>query len=95
MYGPRVIVSMSIVLVVFAGATYFLHGSAFATLWQTILCAVLLQAGYFVCILFLVSRERAARARKAAESGNVAHSGETGLSGDMGTAAPHLKVSDR
>jgi exopolysaccharide production repressor protein len=95
MYGPRVIVSMSIVLVVFAVATYFLQGSAVATLWQTILCAILLQAGYFVCILFLVSRERAARARKAAESGNVAHSGENGLSGDMGTAAPHLKVSDR
>ncbi|WP_377296834.1 exopolysaccharide production repressor protein [Rhizobium sp. SGZ-381] len=94
MYGPRVIASMSIVLVVFAVATYFLQGSAVATFWQTILCAILLQTGYFLCVLFLVSRERAARVRKAAESGSVSRSSDGAISGEIRPSTSHLKVSD-
>jgi exopolysaccharide production repressor protein len=99
MYGPRVIVSMSIVLVVFAVATYFLQGSAVATFWQTILCAILLQAGYFIGILILVSRERAARMRKVAEGGSAVRAGErsseSGLTGDIGPSTSNLKITDR
>ncbi len=61
MYAPRALISMLAVLVVFAVVTYVLNGSLATTAWQTALCAVILQAGYFVGLLFLVRRERQAR----------------------------------
>jgi exopolysaccharide production repressor protein len=48
-------------LVVFAVATYCLSGSVAGTLLKTVVCAILLQAGYFGGVLYLVwkeSRER-------------------------------------
>lgn len=54
----RFIVGMTSVLVVFAVTTYFMTHSLVDTLVQTIICAILIQAGYFVTILFLVRRER-------------------------------------
>ena len=62
MFAPRVFVSMIGALIVFAVATFWLTGSAFTTAWQTLLCAVLLQAGYFIGVLILVSRGRAGKA---------------------------------
>ena len=56
MNAPRVIVSMIAVLIVFAIGTYALNGSVSTTFWQTVLCAVLLQIGYFIGVLVLVSR---------------------------------------
>lgn len=95
MYGPRVIVSMSVVLVVFAAATYFLSGSSFTTLWQTVLCAILLQVGYFIGVLLLVAREKAARAKRQ-EQGRGAGLGEADVSNDMGAGrTPNLKIRDR
>ena len=54
MYAPRVFVSMICALAVFAIATYFLTGSLATTLIETAICAVLLQVGYFVGVLYLV-----------------------------------------
>jgi exopolysaccharide production repressor protein len=45
-------------LAVFAIATYFLTNSLSTTLSETLICAVLLQIGYFIGILFLVWKER-------------------------------------
>ncbi|MQW89462.1 exopolysaccharide production repressor protein [Sinorhizobium saheli] len=61
MFAPRVFASMIGALAAFAVATYFLTGSLASTAYQTLICAVLMQVGYFVAILFLVwkeSRER-------------------------------------
>jgi exopolysaccharide production repressor protein len=45
-----------IVLVVFAITTYVVTGSPWTTFIQTVICAVLIQIGYFVAVLFLVWR---------------------------------------
>lgn len=61
MYAPRVFISMLGTLVVFAVATYFLTNSFWTTLIETAICAVLLQIGYFIGVLYLVWKERKAR----------------------------------
>lgn len=61
MYAPRVFISMAGTLVVFAIATYFLTHSLSITLIETVICAVLLQMGYFAGVVFLVWKERNAR----------------------------------
>ncbi|MDI6838998.1 MAG: exopolysaccharide production repressor protein, partial [Rhizobiaceae bacterium] len=63
MYGPRVMMSMVAVLIVFGLVTYGLTGSVTTTLVQTAVSAVLLQVGYFLAVLFMVAK--AARQRKS------------------------------
>ena len=48
-------------LLVFAVTTYVITGSLWSTFIQTVVCAVLVQIGYFAAVLFLVWRSRAAR----------------------------------
>jgi exopolysaccharide production repressor protein len=43
-------------LLIFAVATFVLTGSLWSTIWQTIICAVVLQVGYFIGVLWLVWR---------------------------------------
>ena len=62
-YGPRFFLSMVFALAAFAVVTYLSSGSLATTAIQTLICAVLIQVGYFVAVLFLV--RRTARARKA------------------------------
>ncbi len=52
MHAPRVFISVVGALAVFAIATYFLTHSLSTTLIETVICAVLLQIGYFLGILF-------------------------------------------
>ncbi|EPE97351.1 exopolysaccharide production repressor protein [Rhizobium grahamii] len=61
MYAPRVIFSMLGALAVFAVATYWLSGSLTGTAIKTAICAVLLQAGYFGGVLYLVWKETRSR----------------------------------
>ncbi|MBB3610095.1 exopolysaccharide production repressor protein [Rhizobium sp. BK602] len=61
MYAPRVFISMAGTLAVFAVATYFLTHSLSVTLIETLICAILLQIGYFAGVVFLVWKERNAR----------------------------------
>ncbi|NLS16459.1 exopolysaccharide production repressor exox [Rhizobium sp. P40RR-XXII] len=61
MYAPRVFISMLGTLIVFAVATYFLTDSLWTTFIETIICAVLLQTGYFLGVLYLVWKERKSR----------------------------------
>jgi exopolysaccharide production repressor protein len=44
------------VLLVFAITTYLITGSLWTTFVQTVICAVLIQVGYFAALLFLVWR---------------------------------------
>ncbi len=65
-YAPRFFLSMAIALAAFATITYIGTGSLATTAIRTLVCAVLIQAGYFLTLLFLV--RRAAKARKAGEA---------------------------
>ncbi|MCG5478982.1 exopolysaccharide production repressor protein [Sinorhizobium alkalisoli] len=57
MFAPRFFVSMLGALVAFAIATYYLTGSFASTAVQTLICAVLIQVGYFFGVLFLIWKE--------------------------------------
>lgn len=58
MYAPRVFISMMCALLVFAVATYIIHGSFYTSLIQTLICLVIIQVGYFIGVLFLVAKEK-------------------------------------
>ena len=58
MYAPRVFASMMTVLVVFAVSSYFINGSILTAFWQTVICTVIIQVGYFIGVLFLIRREK-------------------------------------
>lgn len=68
MFAPRVFASMIGALTVFAIVTYLLNGSLTSTLIQTLICAVLMQVGYFLAVVFLVWKKARERDRKAAEN---------------------------
>jgi exopolysaccharide production repressor protein len=55
---PRFLFGMLGVLVVFAVATYAATQSIWTTFIQTLLCAVLIQLGYFAAVLFMVWRSK-------------------------------------
>lgn len=57
MFAPRFLVSMFGALAAFGVATYFLTGSLATAAVQTLICAVLIQVGYFIAVLFLVRKE--------------------------------------
>ncbi len=76
MFAPRVFVSMLGALGVFAIGTFLLTGSVWTTTWQTLVCAVLLQAGYFVTVLALVIKE--GRDRRKMTQGQSAASASAG-----------------
>ncbi|MDK1387827.1 exopolysaccharide production repressor protein [Sinorhizobium sp. 8-89] len=69
MFAPRVFASMIGALVAFAIATYILNGSLISAAIQTLICAVLMQVGYFIAVVFLVWKE--ARARRSLSTGKV------------------------
>ncbi|WLS11093.1 exopolysaccharide production repressor protein (plasmid) [Shinella sumterensis] len=64
-YAPRFFVSMTLVLVAFAAVTYASTGSAATTAVQTLVCAVLIQLGYFGAVLYLTWRVSKARKENA------------------------------
>ncbi|AHK45818.1 MULTISPECIES: exopolysaccharide production repressor protein [Ensifer] len=68
MFAPRVFASMIGALAVFAIVTYLLNGSLTSTLIQTLVCAVLMQVGYFLAVVFLVWKKARERDRQAAEN---------------------------
>lgn len=73
-------------LIAFAVANYAITQSLRTTVVNTVICAVLIQLGYFVAILFMVWRSGAPGKR-----GDGASSGETAAAEDgkpKGEAAP-------
>ena len=96
MYAPRVFVSMAGVLIVFAVSAYFMSGSFYTALIQTVVCAVLLQAGYFLGVLYLVRREKKLREERFPAEATAAKSAkESGRrDGLRADAAPNLPASD-
>ena len=91
MYAPRVFVSMICVLVAFAVAAYWITGSVLSVLLPTVICAILLQAGYFVSILYLVRREKMEREGVADPGASVTATGARATDKLPADAARHLK----
>ncbi|PYE88798.1 exopolysaccharide production repressor protein [Phyllobacterium leguminum] len=59
---PKFLIGMLGVLIAFAATTYAMTNSFWTTVTQTVVCAVLIQIGYFGAVLFLVMRENARNA---------------------------------
>lgn len=72
MYAPRVFVSMLGTLAVFAVAAYVMSGSFWTAFFETILCALILQIGYFIGIVYLVRREKAQMEKSRSAEGTHA-----------------------
>ncbi|MBC8129331.1 MAG: exopolysaccharide production repressor protein [Rhizobiaceae bacterium] len=64
-------------LLVFGVTTYVLSGSLWTTTWQTALCAVIIQVGYFIGILFMVWQAGGDAMRAEAMTADVTASGGT------------------
>jgi exopolysaccharide production repressor protein len=79
-------------LVAFAIATYFLTDSFTRTLVETVICAILLQIGYFLGVLYLSWREAKAR-RTSAASGQPA-SGVRGEDSSVGLPTSNMNRSE-
>ncbi|PRD42545.1 exopolysaccharide production repressor protein exox [Phyllobacterium phragmitis] len=65
---PKFLVGMLGVLIAFAVTTYMMTHSFWMTVIQTLICAVVIQIGYFGAILFLVMREKSRNAGKQVSS---------------------------
>lgn len=57
MYFPQFLIGMVATLLVILGWTFMSTGSIWEALGWTVLAAVILQAGYFAAVLWLVQRE--------------------------------------
>ncbi len=90
MYAPRVFFSMICVLLVFAVAAYWMTGSAAQVLLATIACAVLLQVGYFIGILYLVRQEKQERRETSSSQAGAHPVSDVGSTNDIpGDVARH------
>lgn len=58
---PRFFAGLCGVLVAFALTTYAINQSLWTTFIQTLICAVIIQVGYFATVFVLVLREKARR----------------------------------
>lgn len=94
MYAPRVFVSMMCVLLVFAAASYMMTGSLATALVQTAACAIILQLGYFVGVLYLVRREKASREAGTASAQHLRNRDTRNPDVAADAAASHLKITD-
>lgn len=94
MYAPRVFVSMIGVLLAFAVASYWMSGSFWTTLLQTILCAVILQVGYFIGILHLVRREKLQRQQDGLEAPSERRAESRIRDDHHAETGANLKISD-
>jgi exopolysaccharide production repressor protein len=96
MYAPRFFVSMTCVLLVFAGVTYWMTGSLYSTFLQTIVCAVILQLGYFAGVLYLVRRETIQRRNANADAVQARRPTDSRNSDTLpAEVASRLEVTDR
>ncbi|WP_246506381.1 hypothetical protein [Mesorhizobium silamurunense] len=69
MYFPQFLVGMTATLAVILGWTYASTGSVWAALGWTFMAGVVLQAGYFVAVLWLVHGET--RVKDEAKAGTA------------------------
>jgi hypothetical protein len=95
MYAPRVFVSMLAVLIVFAMSTYFMSGSLLSALIQTLICAAIIQTGYFIGVLYLVHREKLLTEQSGSSDRLLRMSQAQNKGSDLhGTAATNFPARD-
>ncbi|MEP9399396.1 exopolysaccharide production repressor protein [Mesorhizobium sp. KR2-14] len=75
------------VLIAFAITTYIVTQSVWTTFVQTVICAVLLQAGYFAAVLFMIWR---ASAEPAQTEANAKADQQASADGDVHGKDGHL-----
>jgi exopolysaccharide production repressor protein len=97
MYAPRVFVSMMAVLIVFAVAAYLTTGSLFTALGETLLCAIILQVGYFIGIVYLVHREKSGAGQDRNSDTRSSRQAQDDLGRDeiRADAAARVRLHDR
>lgn len=95
MYAPRVFVSMIGTLAVFAVAAYVMSGSFWTALMETFLCALILQVGYFIGIVYLVRREKAEMEAARSDGAAAKPRAETTARDNLTAEAPaRLHIQD-
>ncbi|CAD7038440.1 exopolysaccharide production repressor exox [Pseudorhizobium endolithicum] len=94
MYAPKVFVSMMCVLLVFAAASYLMTGSLVIALVQTLACAIILQIGYFIGVLYLVRREKASRESASDPAQHLRGRATRNADVPADAAATNLKITD-
>ncbi len=95
MYAPRVFISMICALLVFAIATYFIHGSFFTSFIQTLICLIIIQVGYFIGVLILVAKEKRQMRATLSFQKDVAPTPEKSIAETISVVAPHSpKLTD-
>jgi len=95
MYAPRVFISMICALLVFAIATYFIHGSFFTSFIQTLICLVIIQVGYFIGVLILVAKEKRQMSATLSFQKDVAPTPEKSIAETISVVASHSpKLTD-
>ncbi|GAK69699.1 exopolysaccharide production repressor protein [Agrobacterium rubi] len=95
MYAPRVFISMICALLSFAVATYFIYGSFYTAVVQTILCLIIIQVGYFAGIVFLVAKEKRRMRETLGFKTDAPILPETSIADSITVVAPHrAKLSD-
>jgi exopolysaccharide production repressor protein len=92
MYAPRVFASMVGALIAFGIATYFLTHSLSRTVIETVICAVLIQLGYFAGVLYLSWKE--AKARRAQLGDGVVSAANRGEEKPIVLPAPGMNRSE-
>ena len=70
---PRFLIGLLAALLVFGVTTYLITGNVWRTLGQMLVCAFLIQLGYFVVILWLVSRRKSQVSDDAQKNPDDAH----------------------
>lgn len=94
MYAPRFFVSMMCALLVFAIATYIIHGSFYTAFLQTVLCLVIIQVGYFIGVLLMVAKEQKRMQQKYGFSKEAGPSAEKSGTENLPPIAHSPKLSD-
>ena len=82
------------VLIVFAIASYAITQSWWTTLVNTVLCAILIQIGYFAAVLFMVWRSGARSNKPGGQTENASRSDRpavTAMDGKPATEAAPLR----
>jgi exopolysaccharide production repressor protein len=69
------------VLLVFALTSYFLTQSLWTTFIQTVICAILIQLGYFAAVLFMVWRGDGRSSQGSSEAGETPSDKAAGTEG--------------
>jgi exopolysaccharide production repressor protein len=94
MFAPRAFISMTLVLAVFAVSAFVISGSVYTAFIHTLICAVILQVGYFIGVLYLVRREKRSRGEAHPAEAAAVKAKEGRREGLRADPAPRMPARD-